>query len=47
MLTDGVVGEMNYKCKICGWEKKQGDYSWHTEDYDEVFKHEKSHEGLK
>ena len=35
---------MNYICKICGWKKKQGDYSWHTEDYDEVFKHEKSHE---
>ena len=34
---------MNYKCSICGWEKKQGNYSWNTEDYDEVFKHEQTH----
>ena len=34
---------MNYKCTICGWEKKQGDYSWNMEDYDEVFKHEQTH----
>jgi len=34
---------MNYKCSICGWEKKQGDYSWNVEDHNEIFNHEQTH----
>jgi len=34
---------MNWKCKVCGWSKGQGSTYWTDEDYQEVFKHEKSH----
>ena len=35
---------MNYKCKICGWVKKQGDYTMTNDEMQDIFKHEKSHE---
>ena len=35
--------KMNWKCKVCGWCKGQGSTYWTDEDYQEVFKHEKSH----
>ena len=34
---------MNYTCKICGWKKEQGSMYWSSADYEEVFKHEKTH----
>jgi len=38
---------MNYKCKVCGWEKNQGNYTMTNDEMKEIFAHEKSHEESK
>ena len=34
---------MKYKCKFCGLEKKQGDYTMTNEELQDIFKHEQTH----